>query len=138
MIRSKLRLKRKAGPEKVYEEFWKLLNPGNKPAISKTEVQERIRKIRRAPTEGQNSSPAIKQDFFDESESRGIVEALMPSGCFSKMTFEDLKAFGARSTFIDDLAVFRFRAFITEKSRTQKGQVSFDKVIYLMTRRRIC
>ena len=50
----------------------------------------------------------------------------MPSGCFSKMTFEDLKAFGARSTFIDDLAVFRFRAFITEKSRTQKGQVSFD------------
>ena len=103
-----------------------MLNPGNKPAISKTEVQERIRKIRRAPTEGQNSSSAIKQDFFDESESRGIVEALMPSGCFSKMTFEDLKAFGARSTFIDDLAVFRFRAFITEKSRTQKGQVSFD------------
>ena len=28
--------------------------------------------------------------------------------------------------FTDDLAVFRFRAFVTEKARTQKGQVSFE------------
>ena len=67
--------------------------------------------------------------------AKGIAEALMPSDCFDKISLEDLKAFGERSKFTDDLAVFRFRAFVTEKARTQKGQVSFENAYNIFVRK---
>ena len=103
----------------VYEEAWKYFNPGGKPMVKKSVFKELLRKYK------VKGGGAMFENDPDRLQS--ALDDLFPEGAGAALSYEEFRSYGDVTPFTDDLAVFRFRALVSEKSRTARGPVDFGR-----------